>query len=61
MLNVITKYLLSISKPGAPDLDPLGNGKRSIALNLKSEKGANIFRRLTKECDVLIDPYRKGI
>lgn len=53
-------YIIYLFQPGAPDLDPLGNGKRSIALNLKSQKGINIFKKLTNECDVLIDPYRKG-
>lgn len=46
---------------GAPTLDYLGYGKRSIALNLKSEKGINIFRKLSDQSDVIIDTYRRGI
>lgn len=41
-------------------LDYLGHGKRSIALNLKSEIGINIFKRLSDQSDVVIDTYRKG-
>lgn len=45
---------------GSAQLDSLGNGKRSIALNLKSKKGADIFKKLSNQSDVIIDPYRKG-
>ncbi|XP_076233313.1 alpha-methylacyl-CoA racemase isoform X2 [Calliopsis andreniformis] len=41
--------------------DPLGHGKRSIALNLKTENGIAIFKKLSDQSDVLIDPYRAGI
>ncbi|XP_036148787.1 alpha-methylacyl-CoA racemase isoform X1 [Monomorium pharaonis] len=41
--------------------DCLGNGKRSIALNLKSEKGINIFKKLSDESDVVIDTCRRGV
>ncbi|XP_014223500.1 alpha-methylacyl-CoA racemase isoform X1 [Trichogramma pretiosum] len=53
--------VIRIDKIGAPHLDSLGNGKRSIALNLKTKKGIDIFKRLCKSCDVIIDPYRKGV
>lgn len=42
------------------DLDYLGNGKKSIALNLKRESAVNILKRLSKTADVLIEPFRKG-
>ncbi|XP_076184085.1 alpha-methylacyl-CoA racemase isoform X2 [Ptiloglossa arizonensis] len=41
--------------------DSLGHGKRSIALNLKTVKGIEIFKKLSNESDVLIDPYRPGV
>lgn len=41
--------------------DYLGHGKRSIALNLKSKEGIEIFKRLSNQSDVLIDPFRKGL
>lgn len=42
-------------------LDCLGHGKRSIGLNLKSEKGINIFKKLSDQSDVVIDTYRRGM
>jgi CoA:oxalate CoA-transferase len=36
-------------------------GKRSLALNLKSEEGSEIFRRLAGESDVLIENFRPGL
>jgi len=42
-------------------LDSLSRGKKSICLNLKSEKGVSIFRRLASSSDVLIEPFRPGI
>ncbi|XP_011634761.1 alpha-methylacyl-CoA racemase [Pogonomyrmex barbatus] len=53
--------VIRIDKIGAPALDSLGHGKRSIALNLKSEKGINIFKKLSDQSDVIIDTYRKGV
>lgn len=46
---------------GQASLDCLGHGKRSIALNLKSEKGINIFKKLSDQSDVIIDTYRRGV
>lgn len=42
-------------------VDSLGHGKRSLALNLKTHEGVNIFKKLSNKSDVLIDPYRPGV
>lgn len=42
-------------------VDSLSHGKRSIALNLKSKEGSEIFHKLSDQSDVLIDPYRAGL
>ena len=42
-------------------LDSLARGKQSICLNLKSEKGVDVFRRLASTSDVFIEPFRPGI
>ncbi|OAD60179.1 Alpha-methylacyl-CoA racemase [Eufriesea mexicana] len=42
-------------------IDSLGHGKRSIALNLKTYEGSNIFKKLSNQSDVLIDPFRPGV
>jgi alpha-methylacyl-CoA racemase len=44
----------------APD-DPLGRGRRSIALDLKSEEGNDILLRLADEADVLVEAFRPGV
>lgn len=43
------------------DFDCLGNGKKSLALNLKHPEGVNILKTLCKSSDVLIEPFRKGV
>jgi crotonobetainyl-CoA:carnitine CoA-transferase CaiB-like acyl-CoA transferase len=39
----------------------LNRNKRGITLNLKSEKGKEIFRKLVSEYDVVIENYRPGV
>lgn len=39
----------------------LNRNKRGITLNLKSEEGKEIFRKLAKEADVVIENYRPGV
>ncbi|XP_070159346.1 alpha-methylacyl-CoA racemase [Polyergus mexicanus] len=53
--------VIRVDRIGAQMLDYLGHGKKSIALNLKSEIGINIFKRLSDQSDVVIDTYRKGV
>lgn len=53
--------VIRVDRIGAQTLDYLGHGKRSIALNLKSEKGINIFKKLSDQSDVVIDTYRRGV
>jgi CoA:oxalate CoA-transferase len=35
-------------------------GKKSVTVNLKEEKGVEIFYRLLKRCDVLVENFRPG-
>ena len=42
-------------------LDSLGRGKKSICVNLKSEVGRNVIKRLVSKTDVLIEPFRPGV
>ncbi|XP_067211336.1 alpha-methylacyl-CoA racemase-like [Linepithema humile] len=53
--------VIRVDKIAAQTLDCLGHGKRSIALNLKSEDGINIFKKLSDQSDVVIDTYRRGV
>jgi crotonobetainyl-CoA:carnitine CoA-transferase CaiB-like acyl-CoA transferase len=36
-------------------------GKRSIALDLRSEVGKEVVRRLAADCDILMENYRPGV
>ncbi len=38
----------------------LNRNKKSVSLNLKSEEGQEIFRRLVKSADVLVEGFRPG-
>eukprot|EP00511_Aplanochytrium_stocchinoi_P000042 CAMPEP_0204822056 /NCGR_PEP_ID=MMETSP1346-20131115/238_1 /ASSEMBLY_ACC=CAM_ASM_000771 /TAXON_ID=215587 /ORGANISM="Aplanochytrium stocchinoi, Strain GSBS06" /LENGTH=387 /DNA_ID=CAMNT_0051948071 /DNA_START=1643 /DNA_END=2803 /DNA_ORIENTATION=- len=51
------------SKNGATitNMDTLSRGKRSIALDLKSEEGQKVFKILISKSDVLIEPFRPGV
>eukprot|EP01095_Lingulamoeba_sp_RSL-Kostka_P017755 TRINITY_DN9434_c0_g1_i1.p1 TRINITY_DN9434_c0_g1~~TRINITY_DN9434_c0_g1_i1.p1 ORF type:complete len:403 (-),score=130.79 TRINITY_DN9434_c0_g1_i1:170-1378(-) len=41
--------------------DQLSRGKRSIAINLKSEEGVELLKEMCKKVDVLIEPFRPGV
>ncbi len=43
--------------PDSP-YDPSNRNKRSIGLNLKSDKGREIFYRLAKEADIVVEGFR---
>jgi CoA:oxalate CoA-transferase len=36
-------------------------GKHSITLNLKNEQGKDLFRRLSRNCDVVVENFRPGV
>lgn len=40
--------------------DAVNRNKRSLALNLKDERGREIFRQLARKADVLIEEFRPG-
>ncbi|XP_034945810.1 alpha-methylacyl-CoA racemase [Chelonus insularis] len=53
--------VIRVDKTGLLLKDVLANGKKSISLNLKSEEGNRIFRKMSDQSDVVIDPFRKGV
>ncbi|XP_063973206.1 alpha-methylacyl-CoA racemase [Diachasmimorpha longicaudata] len=53
--------VIRVDKIGLKQHDYIAHGKRSIALDLKSPKGVEIFKKLSNKSDVLIDPFRKGV
>ncbi|KAK3782830.1 hypothetical protein RRG08_002463 [Elysia crispata] len=54
--------VIRVDKPtGLFVVDTLARGKRSVSVNLKTREGANIVRRLCKNADVLLEPFRPGV
>jgi len=49
-------------KPGVDSLyfTMLNSNKRSITINTKQEKGKEVFRRLIKACDVMVENFAPG-
>src|SRR5712664_3046538 len=52
--------------PGAvgadsPSFNAVNRGKRSVVLNLKTGEGREIFTRLARSTDILIENYRPGV
>ena len=41
--------------------DALNRNKRSIGLNLKSDKGREVFIKLAKTADVVVEGFRPGV
>jgi crotonobetainyl-CoA:carnitine CoA-transferase CaiB-like acyl-CoA transferase len=52
--------------PGAvgadsPSFNAVNRGKRSVVLNLKSTGGRNVFLRLVRSTDIVVENYRPGV
>jgi formyl-CoA transferase len=52
--------------PGAvgsdsPSFNAVNRGKRSVVVNLKSRDGRDVFERLARSSDILIENYRPGV
>lgn len=59
---LIISFLSNLfQKDSNTDLDCLGNGKKSICLNLKTANGIKIARKLIQTSDVSIEPFRAGV
>lgn len=76
LLGDLGAHVIKIEMPGFGDdargYGPYENGesmyyanlnrnKKGITLNLKSEKGKEIFRKLVKKADIVIENYRPGV
>ena len=57
--DVITVCRVSKGKVKSQN-DPVSRGKRSIAMNLKSKDVILAFRKMAKNVDVVVDPFRPG-
>lgn len=41
-------------------IDTQGRGKQSVAINLKTDEGVSLLKKLCLKSDVVLEPYRKG-
>lgn len=53
--------VVRVDRVGAPDMDMLARGKRSIGVNLKNPDGVACLLRLIEQADVLLEPFRPGV
>jgi alpha-methylacyl-CoA racemase len=53
--------VIRVDRVGVFNPDNLARGKRSIALDLRSEQGKQVFLKLIGAADVLIEPFRPGV
>jgi len=47
--------------PNSMEKNPFDRGKRSMRVNLKTDQGIEIVRRMIGNSDVLVEPYRPGV
>ena len=62
--DVVVVDRLSKGGPEIPNVmpkNPFDRGKRSIRVNLKAPDGVEIVKRMIRNSDVLIEPYRPGV
>ena len=45
----------------SPPVDPLSRGRRSVVVNLKTEGGVRVVRKLVERADVLVEGFRPGV
>ncbi|XP_076815698.1 alpha-methylacyl-CoA racemase-like isoform X2 [Clavelina lepadiformis] len=53
--------VIRVDKPHMPTLDTMARGKRSICVDMKNPNGVQLLRKLSKQSDVLIEPFRPGV
>ncbi len=58
--------VLRVDRPGAapmqdPRTDLVNRGRRSVSVDLKSPRGAEVVLRLVEQADVVLEGYRPGV
>lgn len=63
LLKQFGAEVIHVVRNGPQPEDPagLGLGKKSMALDLKSKDGVEVLKRMIKNADVLLDPFRPGV
>ena len=56
-----TRQMPGASGTDSPSFNAVNRGKRSIVVNLKTAEGREVFARLARSTDILIENYRPGV
>ncbi len=56
-----TRQMPGASGTDSPAFNAVNRGKRSIVLDLKTVEGRDVFTRLARSSDILIENYRPGV
>ena len=56
-----TRQMPGASGTDTPAFNAVNRGKRSIVLNLKTVEGCDVFKRLARSTDIVIENYRPGV
>ncbi|PWT81757.1 MAG: CoA transferase, partial [Blastocatellia bacterium] len=56
-----TRQMVGAVGTESPSFNAVNRGKRSLVVNLKVGDGQEIFRRLARSSDILIENYRPGV
>lgn len=53
--------VVRVDRPGDSSTNPLGRGRRSVRVDLKSPAGLEVVRTLLDSADVLVEGFRPGV
>ena len=56
-----TRQMPGASGTDSPSFNAVNRGKRSIVLNLKTAGGREVFTRLARSSDIVVENYRPGV
>jgi crotonobetainyl-CoA:carnitine CoA-transferase CaiB-like acyl-CoA transferase len=56
-----TRQMPGAAGTDSPSFNAVNRGKRSLVLNLKTAEGRNVFTRLARSSDIVVENYRPGV
>jgi formyl-CoA transferase len=56
-----TREMPGAAGTDSPSFNAVNRGKRSVVLNLKTREGRDVFTRLARTADIVVENYRPGV
>ena len=56
-----TRQMVGATGTESPSFNAVNRGKRSVVVNLKTTDGQQLFKRLARASDIVIENYRPGV